>query len=65
MKRVTDAKHTVLTLVKIKLRTHETRLNPHLIYLSKLEQIHDELMDDGWTDIAEPVAATHFALNLA
>ena len=43
---MTDAKYAVLTLVKVKNRTPETRLNPHLIYLSKLEQMHVELTDE-------------------
>ena len=38
-------KYVVLT-VKINHRTPETRLNPYLIYLSRLEQIHVELMDE-------------------
>ena len=42
---MTDAKHAVLTLVKIKHRTPETRLNPYLIYLSRLKQMHVELTD--------------------
>ena len=47
MKRVTDAKHVVLTLiVKIKHRTPETRSNSHLIYLSRLEQMNVELTDE-------------------
>ena len=40
-----DAKHAVLT-VKIKDRMPETRLNPHLIYLSRLEKMHVELTDE-------------------
>ena len=43
---MTDAKYAVLTLVKINHRTPETRLNPHLIYLSRLEQMHVELTDE-------------------
>ena len=43
---MTDAKYAVLTLVKIKHRTPETRLNPYLIYLSRLEQMHVELTDE-------------------
>ena len=35
-----------LTLVKIKNRTTEVRLNPHLICLSMLEQTHVELTDE-------------------
>ena len=46
MKRVTDDKHEVLTLVKIKHSTPETRLNPHLIYHSRLEQMNVELTDE-------------------
>ena len=46
MKRVTDAKHVVLTPVKINHRTPETRLNPCLIYLSRLEQMNVELTDE-------------------
>ena len=46
VKRATDAKHAVLTLVQIKHRTLETRINPHLIYLSRLEQVHVELMEE-------------------
>ena len=38
-----DAKHAVLTLVKIKHGAPETRLNPCLIYLSRLEEMHVEL----------------------
>ena len=34
----------VLTLVKIKYRTHETQINPYLIYISILEQTHVEAM---------------------
>ena len=45
IKRVTDSKYAVLTLVKIKHRIPETRLNPCLIYLSRLEQMHVELTD--------------------
>ena len=45
MKRVADAKRDFLTLVKIIHRTAEKWLNPHLIYLSKLEQMRIELMD--------------------
>ena len=46
MKRVTDTKHVVLTLVKIKHRTPETQLNPcYLIYLSRLEQMSVDLRD--------------------
>ena len=43
MKRVTDSKYVVSTLVKIKHRVPETRINPHLICLSRLEQIRIEL----------------------
>ena len=47
MKRVADAKHAQMfdSTVKIRYRTPETRLNPHLIYLSRLEQMHVELAD--------------------
>ena len=41
-----DAKRVVFTLVKIKHRAPETRLNPHLIYLSRLEQMCVELTDE-------------------
>ena len=41
-----DAKHAVLTLVQIKHIAPETRLNLHLICLSRLEQTHVELMDE-------------------
>ena len=44
-KCMADTKHLVLTLVKIKYRTPEMRLNPSLIYLSILEQMHVELTD--------------------
>ena len=43
MKLAIDAKHAVLTLVKIKHRAPEVRLNPCLIYLSILEQMSIEL----------------------
>ena len=48
MKRVTDSKHAVLTPVKVKHRTPETRPNPCLIYLSssRLKQMCVELMDE-------------------
>ena len=38
--------HKVLILVKIKHRTPETRLNPCLMCLSRLEQMHVELTDE-------------------
>ena len=41
-----DSKHAVLTIVKIKHRTPETLLNPYLIYLSRLDQMHVELTDE-------------------
>ena len=41
-----DAKYAVLTLAKIKHRAPETLLNPYLIYLSRLEQMHVELTDE-------------------
>lgn len=46
MKRVKDAKHEVLTLVKIKQRVPENQLNPCLIYLSMLEKICVQLTDE-------------------
>ena len=46
MKRAAYAKHAVLTRAKIKRRTPETRINPHLIYVSRLEQMHVELTDE-------------------
>ena len=45
---VIDAKHAVLTLVKIKDRAPETRLNPCLIYLSRLEKMHVEFTSKNW-----------------
>ena len=65
MECVPDAKHEVLTLVKIKHRTPQTRLNPYLIYLSRFEQMSVELTDAGWIHMAVPVAATYFARNMA
>ena len=41
-----DTNFAVLTLVKIKHKTPETRLNPHLIYLSRLKKMHVELKDE-------------------
>ena len=38
--------HKVLTLVKIKHRTPETLLSPYLIYLSRLKQMHVELINE-------------------
>ena len=46
MKCKTDSKHEVLTLVKIKHRAPETRLNPCLVYVSRLDQVHTELVDE-------------------
>ena len=46
MKRATDAKHAVLTLVKIKYRAPEMWLNPCLICLSRLEKTCAEMKDE-------------------
>ena len=46
IKRVTDVKHAVLTLVKIKHRIPKMGLIPHLIYLSMLERMHVESTDE-------------------
>ena len=46
MKRVIDAKHAFLNLAKIKYRSPEMRLNPHLIYLSRLDQMYFESIDE-------------------
>ena len=48
MKHVADAKHEVLTLVKIKHRSPETRISPCLIYLSRLEKMHVEFTAKNW-----------------
>ena len=64
VKRVTDVKHAVLTLAKIKHRTPETRLNPYLIYLSRLEKMRVELTDAIWTHVAVAVVSTYFELNI-
>ena len=45
-KHVACAKHEVLNLMKNKHRAPETRLNPCLIFPSRLEQMNIELMDD-------------------
>ena len=42
-----DDKHAVLNPAKIKYRILETRLNPCLIYLSRLGQIHVELTNEN------------------
>ena len=41
-----DSKHVVLTLVKIKHRATEARLNPFLTCLSRLDPILTELEDE-------------------
>ena len=64
MKLVTDSKCAVLNLVKIKYRKPETRINPHLICLSRLEQISVELTDAEWVRIVVPVIATYFVRKL-
>ena len=38
--------HKVFNLMKIKHRVPETRLNPYLIYFSRLEQMRVELADE-------------------
>ena len=43
---MTDSKCAVLTLVKIECSAPETRLNPCLIYLSRLDQICTESTDE-------------------
>ena len=65
VKSVTDAKHVVLNLAKIKHIAPETRLSPHLFYFSRLEQMSVELTDFGHVHVAVSVIATYFARNLA
>ena len=55
-----DAKHLFLTLVNIKHRTSEMRLNPCLIYLSRLEKMSIKLTDAEWTRMAVSVVAAYF-----
>ena len=64
MQCATDAKHAVLTLVKIKHRTPETRLNPCLIYLSRLEQMHVELTDEHMDEHSGAGGSYVFLRNL-
>ena len=45
MKRVIDSKYDFFTKVKIEYGTPGMRLNPYLIYLSRLEQMSFELTD--------------------
>ena len=43
---MTDAKPEVLTLIKLKHRSPKTRINPCLIYLSRLEKMCIESTDE-------------------
>ena len=50
-----------LTLEKIKHRTPETGLNPHLIYLSRLDKMRVDLKDARWIHMVVPVVDAYFA----